>query len=66
MDLNLKEKNLLKKYKTHKAKQLCLITFWLTEFPCEQFYRDSHCILEYITPEELYKFIQKRINKNGS
>lgn len=62
MNLNKKEKELLKKFKTHKAKQLCLITFWLAEFPCEKYYKKSKCILEDITPEQLYKFIngQKR------
>ena len=59
MNLNKKEKELLKKFKTHKAKQLCLITFWLAEFPCEEYYKKSHCILEDLTPEKLYKFIEK-------
>ena len=57
MRLNQKQKELLKKFKTHKAKQLCLVTFWLAEFPCKEYYKQSHCILEDITPEQLYKFI---------
>jgi hypothetical protein len=59
MNLNKKEKMILKKCKTHKDKQLCLITFWLAEFSCEEYYKKSHCILEDITPEKLYKFIKK-------
>jgi hypothetical protein len=57
MNLNKKEKQILKNLKSHKDRQLCLITFWLAEFPCELYYRESHCILEDLTPEKLYKFI---------
>lgn len=59
MNLNKKEKQILKKFKTQQSKQLCLITLWLAEFPCELYFKKSHCILEDITPEQLYKFITK-------
>jgi hypothetical protein len=59
MNLNKKEKELLKKFKTHIGKQECLVTLWLAEFPCKEYYKKSHCILEDITPEKLYKFIKK-------
>jgi hypothetical protein len=63
MSLNKKEKELLKKFKTLKEKQLALITFWLAEFPCEEYYKESHCILENLSPEQLYKFIEKKCQR---
>jgi hypothetical protein len=58
MTFNKKEKEILKQFKNRKDKQLCLITFWLAEFPCEEYFKKSHCILEDLTPEKLNKFIK--------
>jgi len=66
MNLNKKEKEIISKFKNHRDKQLCLITFWLSEFPCKEYYKKSHCILEDLNPEQFYKFIERNWNKNGS
>ena len=58
MNLNKKEKVLLKTIKSHENKQRYLITAWLGEFPCELYFKKSHCILEDVSPEKLYKFIK--------
>jgi hypothetical protein len=58
MNLNKAQKELLKKFKSQHEKQLYLITFWLIEFPCQEYFKKSRCILEYITPEKLYNFIK--------
>jgi hypothetical protein len=39
--------------------KLELITFWLMDFPCKKYLKNT-CILEYLTPEELYKFIENK------
>lgn len=64
MNLNKQEKALLKKFKTQEEKQLYLITLWLIEFPCEEYYTKFHCIFEDLPPERLYKFIKKNEKKD--
>lgn len=58
MKLSKEEKQMLDACKTRKDRRLCLLAFWLEEFPCELYYNNP-CILEDITPEMLYKFINK-------
>ena len=43
--------------------KLELITFWFMEFPCEEYFKQPRCLLEYITPEELYNFIEKKCKR---
>ena len=50
--------------KNKKGDKLDLIIDWFIEFPCEKYFK-NHCIVEYLTPEELMKFIEKKCKKNG-
>ena len=49
--------------KNKTTNKLELITFWLMEFPCSKYFKESHCILEELTPEQLYKFIEKKCQR---
>ena len=45
-----------------KKKQL--ISNWLSKFPCKKYFgNEFSCILEYITPEVMIKFINKKMKE---
>jgi len=54
-------KNDDKKYLT--TKKNC-IAYWIADFPCESYFGTKEkCILEYLTIEELTKFIDKKCQR---
>ena len=48
--------------KNKKVDKLDLIIDWFMQFPCKKYFKNK-CIIEYLTPEELMEFIEKKRSK---
>lgn len=43
--------------------KLTELALWIADFPCEKYFETKNiCILEFITVEDFYQFIEKKIN----
>ena len=55
-----KFKQLINKIKNQEQKKIAIISYWIADFPCKEYFKKSHCILEDLTPEQLYKFVEQK------